>query len=327
MNWTKRSTAALVLIATAGLITACGAGTTGGDTSAAGAPVAGDQPIVNKANWPEATPTSGLAKGLSLPLEDYMQTYEETVTLDQASRTLQEECMAGYGFSIQLPLAGATPPPNDNDANIERRYGITDRAAAAQYGYGLPDELNNQTRQKMPDLTDDQIEVLTGHTKPTTTGPDTVPTSEPAPDTYQGKKIHPGGCVGWSDSQIGQSQIDLSLVSELDGQSLTASQRTPAVQGAVSAWSQCMKTKGYDAATPYEAAEIVGHIDGAPSDEETAVAVADVDCKESTDLVAIWFKEDTAIQKKQIAEHLTGLTGARNQNTKALAAADKAVTG
>ncbi|MFC9246123.1 hypothetical protein ACFT7S_19590 [Streptomyces sp. NPDC057136] len=326
MNWTKRSAAAAVTAAAVSLITACGA-SSGDAQSGAAEPVAENKPIVDKANWPKATPERGLAKGLSLPLEDYMQSYEDTVTLDTATRRLQEKCMADYGFDIQLPVAGGTPPPNDNDANMERRYGLTDRDAAAQYGYGLSDALTHQIRQRMPDLTEEQVGVLTGHGKPNKTGGGDVPVAKPAPDTYKGKAIHRGGCVGWSDDRIGQSTIDFQLVSELNGQSLTQSMETPAVKQATSAWSQCMKTKGYDVATPYEAANIVPHAEGGASKEEITVAVAEIDCKEETGLVAIWFKEDSAIQNKQLAEHRNELTGARDRHGKALAAANKSLQG
>jgi hypothetical protein len=184
------------MAAATALITGCGAGTATG--TAGTTPVVENKPMVNKENWPKATPERGLAKGLSLPLEAYMQTYQDTVTLDQASRKLQEMCMTDYGFSIELPLAGTTPPPNDNDANIERRYGLTDRQSAAQYGYGLPEALTNQVRQKMPELTDEQVQVLTGHSKPTDpAAPGAALAAEPAPASYKARRstreAAPGG--------------------------------------------------------------------------------------------------------------------------------------
>lgn len=326
MNWTKRSAAAAVTAAAIGLLTACGAGT-GAGHDATTAPVAENRPIVDKGNWPLATPARGLAKGLSLPLEAYMQSYEDTVTLDRASRALQEKCMADYGIDLQLPVAGSTPPPNDNDANMERRYGLTDREAAAEYGYGLPDALTDQVRQRMPDLTEEQVGVLTGHGKPTSAGPAAAPVAKPAAATYKGKAIHKGGCVGWSDGRIGRSAIDFQLVSELNGQSFTQSMESPAVKQATAVWSECMKGKGYEVATPFAAADIVPHAESGATREEIAVALAEVDCKEETGLVAIWFKEDSAIQNKLLAQHRSELTDARDRHVKALAAANKSLAG
>ncbi|WP_369263710.1 hypothetical protein [Streptomyces sp. R35] len=312
------------MVATAGVLSACGSGAVGSPDAAK--PVAENKPLVNKDNWPKATPDRGLAKGLSLPLEDYMQSYADTVTLDQATRHLQERCMADYGFDIQLTVAGATPPPNDNDANMERRYGLTDREAAEKYGYGLPEALTDQPRQKVPDLSEEQVEVLTGHGKPTKASPDSVPVAKAAPDTYKGKKIHDKGCIGYADEEIGKSAIDFQLASELNGQSFTQSMKAPAVKEALGAWSQCMKGKGYTAATPTESAALVQHTDPA-SQEEIDTALAEIDCKQETNLVDIWFKEETAIQKQQIADHKDELTAAKDKNTKALAAANKTLAG
>ncbi|MFI1658131.1 hypothetical protein ACH4ZU_24935 [Streptomyces sp. NPDC020472] len=328
MTWNKRAgLAAAAMAAMTALLTGCGAGTA---TDAGTAPVAENKPMVDKANWPKATPERGLAKGLSLPLETYMQTYQDTVALDQASRNLQEKCMADYGFSVELPLAGTTPPPNDNDANMERRYGLTDRQAAARYGYGLPEALTRQVRQKMPELTDEQVQVLTGHSRPTMpNAPGAARAAGPAPESYKGKKIHKGGCFGWAKGKLTQPTAeDLTFVSELNGNSFTESMRAPAVKQALAGWSQCMKAEGYAAATPFEAAEIAPHAEGGPaSKEEIAVATAEIDCKERTDLVAVWFAEESKIQKAQIAEHQDKLNGARTRNSDAVAAADAELAG
>lgn len=323
MNYNKRTAWAAAAGAAAALLVGCGSETA--TDAAGGAPMAENKSTVDASNWPKATPERGLAKGLSLPLEAYMQTYQDTVALEQASRKLQEECMAGYGLSVQLPPAGTTPPPNDNDANMERRYGLTDRDAAAQYGYGLPEKLANQQPQKMPELTVEQVQVLTGHSKLTApAAPGAAPAAEPAPDTYKGKDIHEGGCSGWAKGKLKQTAPeDLTFVSELNGNSFIESMQAPAVKQALAGWSQCMKTEGYTAATPSEAAEITPHMEGgAASKEEIAVALTEIDCKEKTDLVAVWFAEETKIQKAQIVEHQDKLSGIRTRNSNAVAAAN-----
>ncbi|WP_445282156.1 hypothetical protein [Streptomyces sp. DSM 118148] len=319
--WNKRALiAATVMITTTGMLAACGASGSGHDA----APAAAGKPLVDKANWPKATPQRGLAKGLSLPLEAYMQTYADTVTLDTATRHLQEKCMAGYGFDVKLTVAGATPPPNDNDANMERRYGLTDRATAAEYGYGLPEALTDQPRQKVPDLSEAQVEVLTGHGKPTKAGANGSFVAKAAPKTYNGKKIHAKGCAGYAAEKIAEPAADLQLVSELNGRSFVQSMDVPAVKKAMGAWSQCMKGKGYEAATPTESAELVPHTDPA-SQKEIDVALAEIDCKRQTGLVKVWFKAETKIQKQQIADHRGRLTAAKAENTKALTAAGAAL--
>lgn len=269
--------------------------------------------------------TAGLAKGLSLPLEAYMETYQDTVALDDAERHLETQCMADYGLHISFPPAGQNPPPNADDSNMPRRYGITDQAMAEKYGYGLPDSIQHQEGTRMPELTKEQIEVLTGRTGIRNSPADPAPAK--APSAYHGKQIHKDGCAGWADDQIGSRNLDFSLVSRLDGESLTQSQQTPAVHSAITAWSTCMSSKGYTVDTPYHADEIVPHTDGSPSKEEIAVAVADIGCKKSTDLVKTWFTEDSRIQERQIKDHQTELDALRTRRTRTVDAAQKTLNG
>ncbi|WP_330265113.1 hypothetical protein [Streptomyces griseorubiginosus] len=312
MTVRRTAVAMAVAAATAALVTSCSAAhpRSTADEPRTG-PVAESSSSVNRSNWPEATPTSGLAKGLSLPLEAYMETYQDTVALDDAERHLETQCLADYGLHVTFPPAGQTPPPSADDSNMPRRYGITDRAQAEKYGYGLPDAIQHQEGTRMPQLTKDQVEVLTGRTSIRRSPADPAPGQ--APSTFQGKAIHKDGCAGWADDRLGTRDMDFSLVSQLDGESLTRSQRTPAVQNAIAAWSTCMKGKGYTVDTPYHAGDIVTHTDGSPSKEEIAVAVADIDCKQSTDLVKIWFAADSKIQEQQIKDHRSALDALRTR--------------
>lgn len=161
MKHTKRIATAVALTASMFLVSACSSDTTPDATQN----VADGKTIVNKENWPEKTPTSGLTKNLTLPLEAYMASSEDQVAVEQASNDLQQSCMKDYGIDLTPPRAGANPPPSDNDANIERRYGITDRADAEKYGYQLSPALQEHTEQPLRDLSGVEVEVLTGHTK------------------------------------------------------------------------------------------------------------------------------------------------------------------
>lgn len=324
-----RRTAVFLVAATsaAALVTSCSSGSsshTGGKDSGT-RPVANTKSNVNKSLWPKATPDSGLAKGLALPLQAYMQTYQDTVVIDNARRHLMTSCMADYGLDVTFPPAGQTPPPSADDSNLPRRYGITDRAMAAEYGFGLPDGIQHQQAPQMPELTQDQIEVLTGHTSIRRAPTDPKP--KKGRSTYKGKKVHKDGCAGWADDKLETRNMDFSLVSRLDGESLTQSQKSPVVQKAIKAWSTCMSGQGYTAETPYDADEIVPHTDGKPSQEEIKVALADIDCKKSTHLVKIWFKEDARIQRQQIKDHKAQLEALRKRKTHATAAAKRVLNG
>ncbi len=329
MQHIKRTTAAVALTASALLVSACSSGTTPDTTKNA----ADGRPIVNKENWPKRVPTSGLTKDLTLPLEAYMASYEDQVTVEQAADNLQQSCMKDYGIDLTLPRAGANPPPSDNDANIERRYGISDRAEAEKYGYELPPALQEHTTQTMRDLSGVEVEVLTGHTKPVPPkAPDGVKAgkpvavpgqgTKPARAEYNGKKLKTGGCIGWSKDQLGVKEADPTFVAQLAGDSLTQSMKDGEVITAIAAWSSCMDGKGHKGlADPYKAMDEGVTSDGKPSQESIALAVDDVDCKKQTDLVKTWFGVESAIQNKQIADNRSQLTAIKEQRDREIAAA------
>ncbi|MGW3957216.1 hypothetical protein ACWEKM_41465 [Streptomyces sp. NPDC004752] len=326
MKHIKRAATSVALAASALLVSACSSGTTPDTTKNA----ADGKPIVNKENWPKKIPTSGLTKNLSLPLEAYMASYEDQVTVEQAANDLQQSCMKDYGIDLTLPRAGANPPPSDNDANIERRYGITDRAEAEKYGYELPPALREHTTQTMRDLSGVEVEVLTGHTKPeppkapNAGDPVAVPGqgTKPARAEYDGKKLKTGGCIGWSKDQLGVKEADPTFVAQLAGDSLVQSMKDGEVIKAIAAWSSCMGSKGHTGlADPYKAMDQGVTNDGEPSQDSIALAVDDIDCKAQTDLVNIWFGVETAIQNKQIADNKSQLTGIEEQHGKEIAAA------
>lgn len=273
---------------------------------------------VDRSQWPEATPRRGLAKGLTLPLERYMQSYEQRVLIDQAVRDQQTACMAGFGFAFRPPPAGTTPPPNDNDANMERRYGITDRAVAERHGYGLAKE-EPPASSSSQKLNEDATRVLSG-----VTGKESGKPS--APSSYKGRDIPQGGCAGAALRKTGAEGLDFSLVSRLNYESLTRSQKASEVKAALKAWSRCMDGKGYEVAIPFEAIHLTnGERSG--SEKAVAVALADIDCKRSTGLVPIWFRADSGIQREQIKEHRTGLEASRNRNEAAVTTAERLTRG
>ncbi|MEU6176961.1 hypothetical protein [Streptomyces coeruleorubidus] len=322
---TAASVAAIAATVAATLMTGCGSNSTSAQKTPA------EKPVVEKDNRPAMAPRQGLAKSMVLPLEKYMLSYADRGTLDQATTGLQQKCMVDYGFHVTLPKAGANPPPSTDDANMERRYGITDPDDAAKYGYEPAPKFRGHTNQSVPDLPGVQVEVLTGHTKPVTAHsqngkggfyitPDSV---KPARASYHGKALKKGGCVGWSKRQIELDDSDALFVSQLAGKSLTASQRDRAVRKAISAWSSCMDAKGHkNLADPYQAMT-QGVTDGRASKSRDGIelAVDDVACKQRTNLVRIWFGTESQIENKQIADNKAKLEAITARHGKALSAA------
>ncbi|WP_369392377.1 hypothetical protein AB5J72_35925 [Streptomyces sp. CG1] len=259
---------------------------------------------------------TGLVKGMTLPLQQYMQTYQDSVVIERAARSLETQCLAGYGFTVTFPPAGVNPPPNADDSNMPRRYGISDPVAAAKYGYELPPDTTEHPQP--PKLSPAAIAVLTGRKA-------LDPRAEEAPSTYQGKKVPKGGCEQASFDKLG-ARIDFTLPSHLDHDSLVKSQEDPRVQKALTAWSGCMKSKGYTVADPYAAVGLVpGSGSGSASQKEITLALADIGCKQKTDLVRIWHGVDAAIQQRQVEQNQLALQQLKEKNSGAVKAAEAAL--
>lgn len=268
-------------------------------------------------HWPDPVPTSGLTKGLVLPMEAYMVTYPEEVALRRAVDTLESRCMARYGFAFRPPPAGTTPPPSNDDANMARRYGVADRAQAARFGYAIGDE--NETPPAAPALSAAARTVLTGRTS-------TKPGAARATTAPDGKALPPGGCAAEAANRI-DARIDTTLPGRLDAQSLDASQADPRVRAVIQRWSRCMKGKGYAVDNPLRAATLVPEEPGHPvTSQATATATADVDCKSATGLVGTWFGVEKSLQQREVAANRAALEAVREQIAAAVKAAG-AVTG
>lgn len=302
----KKPGALAAFLALAAFTAGCGGGD--GDESSP-APLAQNQ--ADAIPSLPSTPQRGLLKGKSLPLEDYMQTYQQTVTITKAVGVLQTECMADFGFDFQPPSAGRTPPPNDNDVNIERRYGVTDRKLAKEHGYGIGEQ-GQQTGARMPELSAAAALVLSGQSRE-----DSKTAEQPS---HKGKSIPQGGCSGWAVRKVGADAIDMSLASKLSYESLAKSQEAPKVRSALKDWSSCLKQEGYDAATPFDAIDLA-QTEGSG----TSMALADIDCKESTGLLDVWLAEETEIQRSQIDKNHLELGAAKKNNESAVKAAEKAL--
>ncbi|WP_411069531.1 hypothetical protein [Streptomyces sp. cmx-4-25] len=274
-------------------------------------------------------PTSGLVKGLELPLESYLPSYADQVVVDTALRTLQTRCMSEYGLTADLPRPGANPPPYSNALSIERRYGISDRAQAQKYGYGLPKELTRSLEPVEKGLSGVEVEVLTGRKKPEFAPPKGAKVSvghfggvpEPARAEHNGKKLHEGGCAGWSKRRLKVNEDDEGFVSVLASRSISESRPLKPVEKALKSWSACMKGKGRKAADPYRAMEQgYAHGDGTTKNA-IELALDDIDCKEQTRLIEVWFKEESAVQKRLIEENKDRLAAGKKRMGEALAAA------
>lgn len=231
----------------------------------------------------EVAEHTGLTAGLALPLDAYALSPKLALEYGTAQHMLIEQCMAGKGFDIELVREDPVRDFQPTASNITRRYGITRMAWAEEYGYALP-----------PEYEDPPV------------GSRYVPASEAERIAFKGnlsdeerQSGEVGGCQGQALDALPFEPE--SLVDELDAQSLHRSESDPRVTEVVEAWSQCMGDRGYDYASPYE----IGVPPHGGDDPQTAVA--DIQCKEQTSLVTVWFEAESEIQRDLIESNQAAL--------------------
>ncbi|GAA1992755.1 hypothetical protein [Kitasatospora viridis] len=231
-----------------------------------------------------AAPTTpaGLA-ALRLPIEDYLLTPAQDAQLNHAVWVLAAACMKRQGFDFQTPpeLAGQR-----SGGEAARRYGPADPAAAAVLGY-------HDTAAPAPQQP---------------SGPP-APADLPAPEraaligSPQGGPA--GGCHGEAQRRLaGTDPLGSSqLAGQINSMSYGQATADPRVTAAFAAWSGCMKANGYAYATPVDAYDDPRWKSPAPGPVEIATALADIACKQRTDLIGTWYAVDAAYQQHQITVH------------------------
>ncbi|MER5356262.1 hypothetical protein ABT093_38840 [Kitasatospora sp. NPDC002551] len=261
---------------------------------------------------PPAVAQSGLTKGMALPMSAYMVNYSQRQTIDRAVGRLTHDCMARFGLSYDPPPPDGNPASIYDDTNMVRRYGITDREAAAKLGYTLGSE--SYTPPPAPRMSAAQVAVFSGHVE-------LKPGAAEAPPTFNNIPIPREGCQREGLDKAG-GILDVSLSGRLDNESFGTSQADPRVQEALGQWSSCMAGKGYTVDLPENAFKLApGGGAGAVSSAEIAVALADVDCKETVNLVGIWFETESRIQRELIEKNQLALTELRDRIDAAVKAA------
>ncbi|WP_411082656.1 hypothetical protein [Streptomyces sp. cmx-18-6] len=276
--------------------------TAGGVTKAEAA-----TPKVFTENWPSRVPSAGLTKGMALPLEQYMVSYADEIAVQRARDVAEIACMRRYGFvDWRTEDLGTSPPPADNASNMPRRYGLTVLAEAQEFGYRVPASGRDSTPPPEQDEPDAE-KVWRG-----------AEGSEKA-TSFKGRELPEGGCSGEVDRKVGS--LDVELVEQLSAESFERSQQVPAVKAAMARWADCMNARGHDVKTVWDAGDLASANAPTASSKEISIATAEVECKEKTDLVKVWYTEESAIQKQLIASHTSLLDRAQKSSKSTLEAA------
>ncbi|MCL7427112.1 hypothetical protein [Streptomyces sp. YS415] len=257
-----------------------------------------------------AAPTKGLAKGLTLPLDEYTYSAKDRYIWQVAVQQQWRTCMSGYGFTDFAPPApSADIVTAQAESDMGRRYGVTDAADAQRNGYHLVESAAESPHwEPAPGA---ETAVFTG------SGP------ELSDGSYNGKAVPEGGCRGEAARAFPLPQS--TEAEEAEVQTFEQSRDDSRVVAAVAAWSSCMSTKGYQVKHPFDAPDLVGESISAaePSAEEIALASADIACKKTSSLVSTWHKVEQEKQETKISQRQSVLTTNKKARDAAVA---KAVT-
>lgn len=226
-------------------------------------------------------PASPVGDGLQLPIDDYQFSPGDIATYEEAQHLVVQHCMSDLGFEVPAHFVRQALPMD----RTARRF--KEGAAAVEHGYHGDQPESDALAAYLASWPDDAAFLAALRGDRTNGGCELDATRE----------------LSGGDEPYGFSR----LVSRLDRESFEQSRNDAVVQAAMREWSVCMAAAhGYQYLDPLEPAGAVA-TEASPSPLEIATAVADVECKERTDLVARWHEIDIAIQRRLIDENIEQL--------------------
>ncbi|MDH6546480.1 hypothetical protein [Streptomyces sp. SAI-041] len=268
-----------------------------------GAP-AGPSETAVTSDGPAAKPQVTFAD--RLPIARYSYTADEAAGIESAQQVLTKRCLRTFGITYK-----PVKPEDDTSPSADRRYGLSSASEAARLGYH-PDI---GPLPAGPDLPQDALRVFYGNRGAEPGTAEKV--------VYKGREVPSNGCFGHSVAQLAK-KYDAPEAAEvarvISTQSYKDSLTDPSVMDAFRNWSACMRSSGFRYTTPLEPANNKEFQGKDISAKEKETARADVRCKENTDLLDIWFKAESALQKAEIDKNsktLQELLTAHRQKTEA----------
>lgn len=259
-------------------------------------------PVRSSPSAPSTTSTAAI----SLPLDNYLQLSSQSESIiERALAVATEKCMAAKGFSYDIQNAGEPAQgssTSEGSAVLASIYGISNMSLAKTDGYGsntpgtvrltsptqLPEDLTLQGQVAEHGAA--YVRALYGYVTP------------PSP----GAPV-PKGCDDAGDGiYSAYGSADRNLVGELGQESISDTESDSRVVAAEAKWSSCMSRQGFSYANPREPA--AQSWPTPPSRVEIATAIADVTCKDSTDLTGIVYAVLDGYQRELVARNISALT-------------------
>jgi hypothetical protein len=231
-------------------------------------------------------------------LSAFSLSVEERVAVNFAEEALIGQCMRDAGFEYDVPQFAELLESEQKQETLRRSrlYGITDRAAAAEYGYDPPPDPSNVQR-KHRELSDAYQVALIG-----TSDLNTFREADSINPSFE-----VSGCVGAARLELGYAPVksgqnpdevtDIGDAGDLaealrvsTWNSFAASKDWSDI---VAGWVNCMVAKGWNVEDPvFEGGDMTAITkqraeegSSTPSAREIELALDDVTCKEETDLV------------------------------------------
>ncbi|MEU9303938.1 hypothetical protein [Streptomyces sp. NPDC048269] len=266
-----------------------------------------------------AVPVLLESRTLAFPLASYAADARQRGILAEAQDVLIDQCMQRYGFRYPLRRKAGAVGKGDEG----RRYGLSDAAEAARYGYT---NLEVNSTPKPPEKQEASMGpneklVLYGleadPSKPVPMTQEESEKSDVATTVVGGQKVPAGGCLRESFLKLyapSKDAVDIMVPQNFGFEGYSRSQEDSRVRKAIKAWSDCMGKHGYTVDSPMDSQKQLGLNDtnlGSP--QAIATAKLDVDCKKQTNLVGIWYTVETAYQKRLIEQNAETLDRAKKQ--------------
>ncbi|WP_103504793.1 MULTISPECIES: hypothetical protein [unclassified Streptomyces] len=260
-------------------------------------------------------PAASLTAGLVLPLDEYRISDADQEELEAARDRLISTCMARHGQEYSPAAVTATPL----DPHLYL-YGVDDAEVAAEHGYMHPVDLDPATYAPAytDDLTADQELALHGDPGIDLEFPETLEEAEEmtGPE-LNGVPVPITGCYGQATLTINRPDadwVDPTVIFELADEAAHHADEDERLTELLGEWSGCMAGHGHEAASPLTVHEELGLGGDISGELAVEVAVADVGCKEETDLVGRWAEIDADHQRDVIEEHSGMLAEYRAQH-------------
>lgn len=256
-------------------------------------------------------PTLLESRNLTFPMTAYVPDSRQQDLLLQAQDVLTDQCMKRYGFRFQI--ARKPSPPEE----YTRRYGLSDPAEVAQYGYDNPPRTSSKSPQ--PAVGPNEDLVLHGlQVDPSVQIPQTQEEAEKsdlATTTVGGQKVPAGGCARESALKLlspTKDTVDYTVPQTFRSDGYARSQKDSRVVKVIKSWSECMQKNGFTVDSPMGPPPGIND-SNLSSPQAISTAKQDLECKKQTNLVGIWYTVELAYQKRVIEQNAETLDRVKKQ--------------